>query len=170
MIVRQPPRGVPIVVAVFLAFLLVALTVGAGFLWLREADARLQAEQAAQASEKKYDEIKAQCDAMKNSGQVRGVSLDVQQDPVVSGLEKQTEVPQCERPDIQPFAEPMREQDPTFFADAKEGDVLISYPLSKMVYLYRESSGTLLNQARIADAPRQQMPQQMMQGQPQQLP
>jgi uncharacterized protein HemX len=163
MIARQT-KGISGIVAVLLAILLVIITVAAGFLWLREADARLVAEQQAQAAEKKYDEIKTQCDAMKNSGQVQGVSLDNQQDPVIAGLESQAEVPQCERPAVQPFVEPMRAQDPKFFASAKEGDVLISYPLSKMVYLYRKSSSTLLNQARIADdLPAQQSQRQRTQ-------
>lgn len=154
----QQRRGIGGPIAFFLAILLIVLVVAAGFLWLREADARLQAEQKVAELQKKYDALKTQCDAMKNGGQVQGVALDVQQDPVVAGLESQADVPQCEKPTIQPFAETMRAQDPTFFNGAKKGDVLVSYPLSKMVYLYRPSTQQLLNQARIADTPQQPQP------------
>jgi len=151
MIVRQS-RGVPAIVAILLAALLVTLVVVAGFLWLQEADKRLEAEQKAASIEKKYDELKSQCDAMKDGGVQEGLTLenDSQQNPIVTSLEAQVSVPQCERPTIQPFVETMRAQDKNFFANANEGDVLVTYPLSKRAFLYRESSNAVINYARIS--------------------
>lgn len=161
MIVREQTGGMAALVAVFLAGALVVSVVGAGFLWLREADQRLQAEQELASLQQKYDQLQAQCDAMKGGGQTQGLSLDVQQNPVVAGLAKQTELPQCEKPSVQPVTAQMMAQDKQFFANAKEGDALVSYPSTKIVYLYRPDSETLLNQARLAGPPAIAPPQAM---------
>lgn len=145
--------GVSGPIAFFLALLLIVLVVGAGFLWLREADARLQAEQELKELQAKYDELKAECNALKNGGQSGGISLSGSQNPMVASLGTQTELPQCEEPTVQPVTQQMLATDQQFFAGAREGDVLISYPATGVVYLYRPSTETLLSQAQLPDRP-----------------
>lgn len=151
MIVRTT-KGISGPIAFVLALLLIVLVVGAGFLWLNEAEQRLEAEQNLAQITKEYEALQAECRALQGGGQSQGgVQFGGAQDPVIAGLSAQTDVPQCEKPTVQPYRASMKQQDPQFFAAAQEGDVLISYPANKIIYLYRPSSETLLNQARLPE-------------------
>lgn len=152
MIVRTG-GGVSGPIAFGLSILLVILVVGAGFLWLNEAEARLEAEQELAQIQEAYKDLQTECSLMQGGQPSGGVQYGGAQDPVIAGLSAQVDVPQCEEPTMQPYKASMKQQDQQFFAAAEEGDVVISYPANQLVYLYRPENETLLNQARLANSP-----------------
>lgn len=154
MIVRTA-KGISGPIAFGLAILLVVLVVGAGFLWLREAEARLEAEQELARVQDEYKELQTECSLMQGGQTSGGVQFGGAQDPVIAGLSAQADLPQCEQPTIQPYKASMKSQDEQFFAAAQEGDMVVSYPANQLVYLYRPESEMLLNQARLASGPPQ---------------
>ncbi len=142
---------VSISVFLLLLFVLGGLGAGAGYVWWQERAQRLQAEQAVQDMQGKYDRLKQECDAMK-LGTAEGMPLNQSgQPPAVAAVEARAEAPRCERPTLQPFTESLRKQDAKFFEKTKEGDVLVIYPQSKIVYVFRQSTNEIVTQATIAD-------------------
>lgn len=152
---KRRKMGVSAPIAFGLAILLVVLVVGAGLLWLSEAEARLDAEEKASRLEKELEALKSECSTARNGSQGEGLEFSTSQDPILTGLEAQADIPECERPTTQPFAENLRTQEQNFFKNAKEGDVIVSFSSSKQIYLYRPSTSQLINQARLPSTPAQ---------------
>ncbi len=125
---------------------------GAGYLWWQERTQRLRAEQTVQDIQGKYDRLQQECDVMK-LGSAEGTPLNQSgQPPAVAAVEAQADAPRCERPSLQPFKETLRKQDARFFEKIKDGDVLIIYPQSKRLYVYRQSTGEIITQAVLTDS------------------
>lgn len=78
-----------------------------------------------------------------------GKPVYIKQDVLYNGLSKHAKLPPGETPNISYVKDLSKVSHPEFFKNAKVGDVVILFRSSQMVYLYRESTGQLINYKKV---------------------
>lgn len=84
---------------------------------------------------------------------VQGAATSPEQEikSLIEAISKVADIPQNESPTVATVSDVSKLSGQTFFKDAKNGDKVLVYEASKKAYLYRPSTGKLINIGPVAD-------------------